>query len=76
MSAPRTKRRDARAMMGLRPRVSVRGPESGEVRRARSEVEEVMRDWSVMVRGRPRERCRERRVEEMMPVLEDVSHVQ
>lgn len=51
---------------------SARMPEIGEVRRAKKEVEEVIRDWSATVVGRPRDVSNAMRVEEIIPVLQSV----
>jgi hypothetical protein len=54
----------------LRPIVSARRPVEGEKRRAKNEVELVMRDLSSVVRGRAEsELWIDMRVEEITPVL-------
>jgi hypothetical protein len=69
--APRMKRRDARRIMGRRPRASLRRPEGADARSAKSEVEDVMRDLETVVRGaEERSLPMETRVEEITPVLE------
>jgi hypothetical protein len=61
-------------MRGLRPRLSARRPVRGEARRAKKEVELVMRDLSRVVRGREeRSVFMEMSVEDMTPVLGKVS---
>lgn len=73
MSAPATKRMSARRMMLRRPRASARTPVSGDARRAKKEVEDVMRDLSRVVSGRwDREVFMEIRVEDITPVLKVV----
>lgn len=63
------KRRDASKMIRLRPKLSARTEENGEIKRAKSEVEEVMIDLSSGVRCREeREEPRDTRVEEITPV--------
>src|SRR5690349_9547402 len=67
--APSVKRRDASKMTRLRPKLSARTEENGEMTRAKSEVEEVMIDLSRGVRCRDeREEPRDTRVEEITPV--------
>lgn len=57
-------------MTRWRPRASLREPDSGEARRAKSEVEDVIRDLSRVVSAREeRSVPMETRVEEMTPVL-------
>ena len=68
--APSTKSTSAAKMTGLRPRASARSPVSGEARRAKKEVHDVMRLLSSVVRGREeRSEPIETRVEDMTPVL-------
>jgi len=55
-------------MSGLRPSESAIRPANGEARRAKSEVDEVTREESVIDSARPRERCRFISVLEIMPV--------
>lgn len=67
--APTVKRASARRMTRRRPWRSARREASGEARRAKSEVEEVMIDLSKEVRVRlEREVSIETRVAEMTPV--------
>ena len=68
-AAPTAKSTSARRMTRLRPSRSARTEEKGEMRSARSEVEEVMMDLSRAVRGRAeRDVPSETRVEEITPV--------
>lgn len=61
-------------MTGLRPRVSAKRPVTGLASRAKKDVAEVMRDLSRVVRARDeRSVLMEIRVEEITPVLGDVS---
>jgi hypothetical protein len=52
----------------LRPSVSARMPERGEMRRANREVVDVIKDLSRVVRGAPREELMDTRVAEITPV--------
>ena len=71
-SAPKVKAESARMMTFLRPRLSARTPETGEIRRAKRAVAEVMRDLSRVVKGWPKELLIETRVDEMTPVSSEV----
>ena len=69
MRAPIVKRMSAKRMTRLRPRRSARMEESGEKRRAKRAVEEVIIDLSKEVRGRlEREVSIETSVAEITPV--------
>lgn len=71
MSAPATNKMSAMRMILLRPRASARMPVSGEAKRAKNEVEEVMRDLSRVVSGRlDKDEFIEIRVEDITPVLQ------
>lgn len=68
-TAPTMKRRSAHRMTRLRPSVSARTEENGEIRRAKRAVEDVMMDLSVESRSRPeRPSPMDTRVAEMTPV--------
>lgn len=52
----------------MRPREEARIPERGETRSAKSEVHDVIRDLSRVVRGCPRELWMDTRVADITPV--------
>lgn len=60
--------RSASMTTHLRPNLSASRPESGEMRRAKRAVEDVMRDLSRTVRGCPSEEPIETRVADITPV--------
>ena len=62
------KRTSARSTTRLRPRVSAREEARGEMRRAKSEVDDVIRDLSRVVRGAPREVFMDTKVADITPV--------
>jgi len=70
-SAPMMNRQDARRRTGLRPRRSARNPVTGEAKRAKREVEEVIRDLERVERGAfERSLWMETRVDDITPVLQ------
>lgn len=69
ITAPTVKSRSAKSITRLRPRRSARTEESGEMRRAKSAVDEVMMDLSSEVRGRfESESSMDTRVADITPV--------
>jgi hypothetical protein len=69
-TAPMMKSASAMRMTRLRPSPSARSPEKGEASSAKRDVEEVIKDLSIVVRAREeRSAFIETRVDEITPVL-------